>query len=100
MDALREQRRRQARQAAYEQARREAVARGMEEYRHTLDWAERDISILSGGSGGTREEDFLRGGVSTQQYARERFIRSELEDSRRRKLEEDFDYSNRYDEDD
>ncbi len=100
MDALQERQRRQARQAAYEQARREAVARGMEEYRRTLDWAERDISILSGGFGGTREEDFLRGDISTQQYARERFIRGELEDSRQRKLEEDFDYSHRYDEDD
>ena len=81
------------RRMAMEEARREAVAQGMDEYRRKLDWAERAYSYRTGGSGVTREEAHILGDVSTEQYTREQFIRSELEDSQRRKLEDTFDSS-------
>ena len=81
------------------EARREAVAQGMDEYRSKLDWAERAHSYGTGGSGVTREEAHLLGEVSTEQYTRERLIRSELEDSQRRKLEDAFDSSHGFKDD-
>ena len=81
------------------EARGEAVAQGMDEYRSKLDWAERAHSYGTGGSGVTREEAHILGEVSTEQYTRERLIRSELEDSQRRKLEDAFDSSHGFKDD-
>ena len=49
--------------------------------------------------GVTREEAHILGEVSTEQYTRERLIRSELEDSQRRKLEDAFDSSHGFKDD-
>ena len=95
-----ERQHRQARQEAYRQARQAAQSAGMEEYRRQLDWAERSFSLFTGGDGGTRLEDHLRGKISTEQYARESFLRDQLEDRRREQLGADFDADHRFDEDD
>ena len=49
--------------------------------------------------GVTREEAHILGDVSTEQYTLEQFIRSELEDSQRRKLEDTFDSSHGFKDD-
>ena len=62
----------------------------MDAWNDQLDWAERGLSAALGGSAVTRQEAYLMGESSTSQYAREVFIRDELEQKRRRELEDKY----------
>lgn len=78
-----------------QEARRRAAARDaleaeMDAYRDQLDWAERGISAALGGSAVTRQEAYFMGESDTSQYAREAFIRDELEAKRRKELEDEY----------
>ena len=86
---------RQERELQRQEARRRAAARDaleaeMDAWNDQLDWAERGLSAALGGSAVTRQEAYLMGESSTSQYAREVFIRDELEQKRRRELEDKY----------
>ena len=89
-ESTRQKREVQRQESRRRTADRDGLEAEMDAYRDQLDWAERGISAALGGSAVTRQEAFFMGESSTSQYAREAFIRDELEAKRRKELENEY----------
>ncbi len=78
--------------------REQAVRQVMEEYQERSAWAERAASAALGGSGVTLEESYALGEIDLDRYGTAQYIRNDLEEKHRRKVEAEYDAAHGRDE--